>query len=68
MGLLLIDCWICISCAISFGFVRMLSNLSIRQSSEGLSLFLKTLRLIFLGFLSYNCWYLDMVFLICVLV
>ena len=37
--MILIDCWTCISCAIYFGLVRMLSNLSIKQSNEGVSVF-----------------------------
>ena len=32
---------------------------------RGVSTFLKIFLLLFLGFLSYNCWYLHMVFLIC---
>ena len=68
MGLLLSDCWEYITCAISSGFVRMLLNLSMRQSNGGVSLFLKIFLLIFLGLLSYNCWNFDMVFLICIMV
>ena len=52
MGRLLIDCWTWISCAISLGLVRMLLYLSMRQSSGGVSVFLKTLLFIFLGLLS----------------
>ena len=36
------------------------------QSSGGVSLSLKTYLFIFWKFFSYNCWYFDMAFLICV--
>ena len=49
----------------SSGLVRMLLYLSIMQSSGGDSFSFKIFLLIFLGFLSYNCWYLDMDFFIC---
>ena len=49
----------------SSGFVRMLLYLSMRQSSGGVSLFLKIFLFIFLGLLSYSCWYFDIVFFIC---
>ena len=52
VGLLLIDCWTCISCAMSFGFVRMLLYLPMRQSNEGVSVLLKIFLFIFLGLLS----------------
>ena len=63
MGLLLIDCWLCISLAMSVGFVSMLLFASVMQSNGGDSWFLKTLLLIFLGLLSYNILYLYMAFL-----
>ena len=43
--------------------MSMLLCLSVMQSSGGVSWFLKTLLLIFFGFLSYSCLYLDMAFL-----
>ena len=43
------DCCMCISFAISSGFVRMLLFLSVMQSSGGVSRFLKTFLFIFLG-------------------
>ena len=49
----------------SSGLVRILLYLSIRQSSGGASVILKTFLFSFLGFFSYNCRYFDMVFLIC---
>ena len=52
MGLLLIDCWLCISLAMSVGFVSMLLFVSVMQSNGGVSWFLKTFLLIFLGLLS----------------
>ena len=45
--------------------VRMLLYLSMMQSSGGSLISLKIFLLIFLGILSYSCWYLDMAFLIC---
>ena len=57
------DCCLWISFAMSAGFVSMLLYSSVIQSSGGVSLFLKTLLLIFFGFFSYSCLYLDMVFL-----
>ena len=64
MGLLLIDCCLWISLAMSTGFVSILLCLSVMQSIEGVSWFLNIFLLIFLGFLSYSCLYLDMAFLI----
>ena len=52
VGMLLIDCWVCISYAIPYRLVRMLLYLFNRRSSSGLSLFFKTSRLIFWG--SYH--------------
>src|SRR5450631_4044720 len=56
------DCCLWISLAMSTGFVSMLLCSSVMQSSGGVSWFLKTFLLIFFGFFSYNCLYLDMVF------
>ena len=64
VGLLLMDCCIWISFAISSGLVRMLLFLSIMQLSGGVSKFLKTFLFIFFGLLSYSCLYLEMAFLI----
>ena len=61
--MLLIDCCIWISLAISSGLVSMLLFLSLMQSNGVVSWFLKTLLFIFLGFFSYNCLYFAMVFL-----
>ena len=58
------DCCICISFAISFGLVRMLLFRSIMQSNGSVSRFLNTFLFIFWGLISYNCLYLDMIFLI----
>ena len=58
------DFYICISFAKSYGLVRMLLFRSIMQSSGGVSRFLNTFLFIFLELISYNCLYLDMVFLI----
>ena len=63
MGLLLIDCCLWISLAMSTGLVSILLCLSVMQSNGGVSWFLKTLLLIFFGLFSYNCLYLDMAFL-----
>ena len=48
----------------STGFVIILLCSSVMQSKGGVSWFLKTLLLIFLGFFSYSFLYLDMAFLI----
>ena len=48
----------------SAGFVSILLCLSVMQSSEGVSWFLKILLLIFFGLNSYSFLYLDIVFLI----
>ena len=50
VGLLMIDCWIWISWAISSGLVRMLLYLYIMQSKGGDSLSLKTFCLFFWDF------------------
>ena len=63
MGLLLIDCCLWISLAMSSGLVRILLCSYVMQSSEGVSWFLKTLLLIFFGLFSYSCLYLAIVFL-----
>ena len=47
--MLLIECWLCISLAMSVGFVSMLLFTSVMQSNGGVSWFLKTLLLIFWG-------------------
>ena len=64
MGLLLIDCWLCISFVMSMGFVSMLLFTYVMQSNGDISWFLKIYLLIFLGFFLYSSMYLDMVFLI----
>jgi hypothetical protein len=51
LGLLIIDCWACISCAISCGLVRMFVNLSIRQSKGGESVFFFKILCIVFGLL-----------------
>ena len=56
------DCCICISFAISSELVRMLLFRSIIQSNGGVSRFLNTFLLIFLGIILYNFLYLDMNF------
>ena len=58
------DCYVCISFAISSGLVRMLLFRSVMQSNGGVSRFLNTFLFIFLGLVSYNCLYLNMAFLI----
>ena len=63
MGLLLIDCCMCISFAMSSGLVSMLLFLSLMQSNGGVSWFLKTLLFIYFGFFSYSCLYFMMAFL-----
>jgi hypothetical protein len=63
VGLLLIDCWVWISLAMSRGFVSVLLCLSLIQSSEFDSCLLKTILCIRLGFFSYTCLYLDIAFL-----
>ena len=50
MGLLLVDCWLCISLAMSMGFVSMLLFASVIQSNGDVSWFLKTRLLIFWDF------------------
>ena len=57
------DCYICISFAMSSRLVRMLFW-SVIQSSGGISRFLKTFLFIFFGLISYCCLYLEMAFLI----
>ena len=52
----------------SRGHVRMWLNLSRRQSNGGVSVFLKTFLFMVFGLLSYSCWYLDIAFLICLVV
>ena len=47
----------------SIGFVTMILCSLLIQSSGGTSWFLKTFLLIFFGFFSYSCLYLDMAFL-----
>ena len=64
MGLLLIDYCICISFAMSSGFVSILLFWLVMQSSGGVLMFLKTFLFIFLGLVSYNFLYLDTTFLI----
>ena len=54
----------CISLAISSGFVNILLCSSVMQSNGGVSWFLKTFLLIFFGLFSYDCLYLDISFLI----
>jgi hypothetical protein len=46
----------------SSGLVKILLCLSVNESSGDVSLFMKTCRLIFLGLISYSCWYLEMAF------
>ena len=62
MGLLLIDCWLWISLAMSMGFVTMLLCSSVMQSSEGVFWFLKAILLIFLGLFPYKSLYLNIAF------
>ena len=52
VGRLLMDCWICISFAMSSRLVRMLLFWSVMQSSGGVSKFLKTFLFIFFGLVS----------------
>ena len=54
----------CISFAMSSGFVSMLLFLSLMQSSGGVSKFLNTFLLTFFRLFSYSCLYLDIAFLI----
>lgn len=54
IDLLLSDCWIWISEAISFGLVRMLLYLSNSESNGSVSIFSNTLRLTFFRLLSYS--------------
>ena len=63
MDLLLIDCCLWISLAMSTGFVSISLCTSVMQSNGGVSWFLKTLLLIFFKLFSYNCMYLDIAFL-----
>ena len=62
MGLLLIDCCLWISLAMTNGLVSILLYSSVMQSNGGVSWFLKSFLLIFFGFFSYNCLYLDIAF------
>ena len=59
MGLLLSDCCLWISLAMSTGFVSILFCSFEMQSNGGVFWFLKTLLLIFFGLFSYSCLYLD---------
>jgi hypothetical protein len=63
VGLLLIDCCLWISLAMSTGLVSILLCSSAMQSRGGVSWFLKILLLIFFGLFSYSCRYLVIVFL-----
>lgn len=56
-SLLLMVCYTWISFAISFGFVRIILCLSMRQCSVGILMVFKTFLLIFLRIFWYNCWY-----------
>ena len=58
------DCYVCISVAISSRLVRMLLFRSVMQSNDGVSRFLNTFLFILLGLVSYNFLYLNMAFLI----
>ncbi len=53
----------CISLAMSSGLVKISLLLFLMQSSGGVSKFLKTFVLTFLGLFSYNWRYFDMAFL-----
>ena len=63
VGLLLRVCCMCISFAMSSGFVSILLLRSLMQSSGGVSRFLNTFLFIFFGLVSYSFLYLDMAFL-----
>ena len=56
------DCYICISFAMSSRLVRMLLFLLVMQSSGGVSKILKTFLFIFFGLISYSCLYLELIF------
>jgi hypothetical protein len=62
VGLLVIDCCIYISLAISSGLVMMLLSRLRRESRGGVSVALKTLWFNFLGLSLYSCLYLLMAF------
>ena len=63
LDLLLIDYCMCISFAISSGFISILLIWSLMQSNVGVLTFLKTFLFIFLGLILYNSLYLDISFL-----
>ena len=62
VGLLLMDCWMYISFAISSGLVNMLFCLSVMESRGDVSEGLKTFLFIFLGLFSYIWRYFDTAF------
>ena len=56
------DCWMCISFAMSSGLVRILFCLSVIESRGEVSECLKIFLFIFLGLFSYICRYFDTAF------
>ena len=63
VGLLFFVCWLYISFAMSSRLVYLLLDLSVMQSSDGDSVFLKTRLCILFGVMSYVCLYFDIAFL-----